>query len=134
MKKINPTAYQSKYGLDNLGIKTNKTVFCNLPVEELYEKALEKKEGNITYGGPLCVETGKLTGRAPNDRFFVETEDVKNTLWWHKGNKGISEAHFDSLFNKALKYMEDIDLFVRDAYVGSAEASRMAIRVINERA
>lgn len=134
MKKINPTAYQSKYGLDNLGIKTNKTVFWNLPVEELYEKALEKKEGNITYGGPLCVETGKLTGRAPNDRFFVETEDVKNTLWWHKGNKGISEAHFDSLFNKALKYMEDIDLFVRDAYVGSAEASRMAIRVINERA
>ena len=34
MKKINPTAYQSKYGLDNLGIKTNKTVFWNLAVEE----------------------------------------------------------------------------------------------------
>lgn len=132
MKKINPTAYQSEYGLDKLGIKTNKTVYWNLTVEELYEKALEKGEGNITEGGALTVTTGKLTGRAPNDRFFVETDDVKNTLWWHKGNKGISEEHFESLFNKALKYMEGIDLFVRDAYVGSAEASRMPIRVINE--
>lgn len=132
MKKINPTAYQSKYGLDNLGIKTNKTVYWNLTSEELYEEALKRGEGNITYGGALTVETGKLTGRAPNDRFFVETEDVKNTLWWHKGNKGISEEHFNSLFNKALKYMENIDLFVRDAYVGSAEASRMPIRVISE--
>lgn len=132
MKKINPTAYQSKYGLDNLGIKTNKTVYWNLTSEELYEEAIKRGEGNITYGGALTVATGKLTGRAPNDRFFVETDDVKNTLWWHKGNKGISEEHFNSLFNKALKYMENIDLFVRDAYVGSAEASRMPIRVINE--
>lgn len=132
MKKINPTAYQSKYGLDNLGIKTNKTVYWNLTSEELYEEAIKRGEGNITYGGALTVATGKLTGRAPNDRFFVETDDVKNTLWWHKGNKGISEEHFNSLFNKALKYMENIDLFVRDAYVGSAEASRMPIRVISE--
>ena len=132
MKKINPAAYQSKYGLDNLGIKTNKTVYWNLTSEELYEEAIKRGEGNITYGGALTVETGKLTGRAPNDRFFVETEDVKDTLWWHKGNKGISEEHFNSLFNKALKYMENIDLFVRDAYVGSAEASRMSIRVISE--
>ena len=132
MKKINPTAYQSKYGLDNLGIKTNKTVYWNLTSEELYEEAIKRGEGNITYGGALTVATGKLTGRAPNDRFFVETDDVKNNLWWHKGNKGISEEHFNSLFNKALKYMENIDLFVRDAYVGSAEASRMPIRVISE--
>lgn len=132
MKKINPAAYQSKYGLDNLGIKTNKTVYWNLTSEELYEEAIKRGEGNITYGGALTVATGKLTGRAPNDRFFVETDDVKDNLWWHKGNKGISEEHFNSLFNKALKYMENIDLFVRDAYVGSAEASRMPIRVISE--
>lgn len=132
MKNINPTAYQSEYGLDNIGVKTNKTVYWNLNSEELYEEALKNGEGNITYGGALNVDTGKHTGRSPNDRFFVETEDVKDSLWWHKGNKGVSEAHFDSLFAKALKYMEDKNLYVRDAYVGSAEASHMAIRVINE--
>lgn len=132
MKNINPTAYQSKYNLDHVGIKTDKIVYWNLTTEELYEESLKRKEGNITFGGALTVDTGKHTGRSPNDRFFVQTDDVKDTLWWHKGNQGISEAHFDNLFAKAVKYAADKDLFVRDAYVGSAEASRMPIRVINE--
>ena len=91
MKKINASAYASKYGLDKIGIKTNKTVYWNLTTEELYEMALAKGEGNITYGGAFCTETGKLTGRAPNDRFFVKTPEVEGKLWWNKGNKGIEE-------------------------------------------
>ena len=132
MKKINANAYASKYGLDNIGIKTNKTVYWNLTTEELYEMALAKGEGNITCGGAFCTETGKLTGRAPNDRFFVKTPEVADKIWWNKGNKPIDEKYFDILFEKAKKYVENIDLFVRDAYVGSAEASRMPIRVITE--
>ena len=132
MNTLNPSANKSGYGLENIGIKTNKTVYWNLNSEQLYEEAIKNGEGTITLGGAFSVDTGKYTGRSPNDRFFVETEDVKNTLWWHKGNKGISEAHFENLFSKALKYMEDKDLYVRDAYVGSAQTSRMPIRVINE--
>ena len=132
MKKINANAYASNYGLDNIGIKTNKTVYWNLTTEELYEMALAKCEGNITCGGAFCTETGKLTGRAPNDRFFVKTPEVADKIWWNKSNKPIEEKYFDILFEKAKKYMENIDLFVRDAYVGSAEASRMPIRVISE--
>lgn len=132
MKKINASAYASKYGLDKIGVKTNKTVYWNLTTEELYEMAIAKGEGNITYGGAFCTETGKLTGRAPNDRFFVKTPEVEGKLWWNKSNKGIDEKYFNILFEKAKKYMENIDLFVRDAYAGSAEASRMPIRVISE--
>ena len=80
MKKINPTAYQSEYGLDKLGIKTNKTVYWNLTVEKLYEKALEKGEGNITDSGALMVTTGKHRDEARNDRFLGETEAEKDTL------------------------------------------------------
>lgn len=134
MKKINPQAFAGSYGLDYLGIKTDKTIYWNLTSEQLYEEALSRKEGNITNGGALTVDTGKHTGRAPNDRFFVQTEDVKDTLWWHPGNKGISEAHFDNLYKKAVAYAADKDLFVRDAYVGSAQNSRMAIRIVNEMA
>ena len=133
MKKINPTAYQSKYGLEEItGIKTNKTVYWNLTTEQLYEEAIRRGEGNITHGGAFNADTGKHTGRSPNDRFFVETDDVKNTLWWHKGNKGISEASFDKLFAKAQKYAADKDLFVRDAYVGADRSSTMIIRMVNE--
>ncbi len=132
MKEINPKAFESKVNLDYLGIKTSKTIYWNLTSEQLYEEALSRKEGNITKNGAFTVETGKHTGRSPNDRFFVQTDDVKDTLWWHPGNKGISEEHFDNLYKKALAYASDKDLFVRDAYVGSAQNSRMAIRLVNE--
>ena len=132
MIKIDPNALKSDYAFENSGLKTNKTIYWNLTSEALAEESLKRGEGNITHGGALCVETGKLTGRAPNDRFFVETEETKNTIWWHKGNKGISEENFEKLFKKAQKYVEDKDLFVRDAYVGAAKNSRLAIRVINE--
>ncbi|WP_428898102.1 phosphoenolpyruvate carboxykinase (ATP) [Parelusimicrobium proximum] len=124
-------AFKPDFGLDYLGLKTNKTIYWNLSSPALYEESLKREEGNITYGGPLCVNTGKHTGRSPNDRFFVETDDVKDTIWWSAGNKGISEENFEKLYAKALKYAEDKDLFVRDAYVGANEASRMPIRLIS---
>ncbi|WP_424244460.1 phosphoenolpyruvate carboxykinase (ATP) [Elusimicrobium posterum] len=126
-----PDAFKPDFGLDNLGIKTNKTIFWNLSSPALYEESLDRKEAHIVAGGPLCVETGKHTGRSPEDRFFVETEDVKETIWWSKGNKGVSEASFDKLFAQALKWVEDKDLFVRDAYVGADDQSRMKIRTIS---
>jgi phosphoenolpyruvate carboxykinase (ATP) len=133
MKPINPSAFESKYSLEETtGIKTNKTVYWNLPAEQLYEEALRRGEGNITAGGAFTADTGKHTGRSPNDRFFVETPEVKNTLWWHKGNKGISEENFEKLYAKAKKYAQDKDLFVRDAYVGADKNSTMVIRMVNE--
>jgi phosphoenolpyruvate carboxykinase (ATP) len=130
MKKINPVALQSKYNLDYLGLKPKKTVYWNLTSEELYEEAISRKEGNITRAGAFTVETGKHTGRSPNDRYFVETDDIKDTLWWHAGNKGVSQAHFENLFKKALQYAQERDLFVRDAYIGAS--STMAVRLIGE--
>lgn len=132
MKSINAASRKSNYGIEETGLKTSQTVYWNLTTEELAEKALLRGEGNLTKGGALCVQTGKMTGRAPNDRFFVETEEVKDTIWWHKGNKGISEENFEKLFKKACAYVADKELFVRDAYVGSAEASRLSVRVISE--
>ncbi|MDR1123344.1 MAG: phosphoenolpyruvate carboxykinase (ATP) [Elusimicrobiota bacterium] len=133
MKKINPHAFASNYGLEETtGIKTNKTVYWNLTAEQLYEEAVRRGEGNITAGGAFTADTGKHTGRSPNDRFFVETPEVKNVLWWHKGNKGISEENFEKLYAKAKKYAQDKDLFVRDAYVGADKNSTMVIRMVNE--
>ncbi|ACC98303.1 Phosphoenolpyruvate carboxykinase (ATP) [Elusimicrobium minutum Pei191] len=126
-----PDLFKPDFGLESLGIKTNKTVYWNLSTPALYEEALKREEGNIVAGGPICVETGKHTGRSPEDRFFVETNDVKDNIWWSKGNKAISEENFEKLYAKALKYAEDKELFVRDAYVGADEQSRMNIRLIS---
>lgn len=131
-KNAKPDFYKPDYGLEKAGIKTNKTVYWNYATPSLYREAVERKEANIVAGGPLNVSTGKHTGRSPNDRFFVETEDVKGTLWFSKGNVGISVDSYNRLFAKVQKYVEDKELFVRDAYVGSSETSRLKVRAVTE--
>ena len=134
MKTLNakPDFFKPTYGLDKAGIKTTKTVYWNLSTPALYQEALKRNEANIVYGGPLCVSTGKHTGRSPNDRYFVETKDIAGKLFYNKSNKGIKEKYFNQIFAKVQKYVANKDLFVRDAYVGSSEASRVKVRAITE--
>ncbi len=44
----------------------------NLPVEQLIADAVDNGEGEIGMRGVLMVDTGKYTGRSPNDKFFVK--------------------------------------------------------------
>ena len=134
MKTLNakPDFFKPTYGLDKAGIKTSKTVYWNLSTPALYQEALKRNEANVVYGGPLCVSTGKHTGRSPNDRYFVETKDIDGKLFYNKSNKGIKEKYFNQIFAKVQKYVANKDLFVRDAYVGSSEASRLKVRAITE--
>ena len=134
MKTLNakPDFFKPTYGLDKAGIKTTKTVYWNLSTPALYQEALKRNEANVVYGGPLCVSTGKHTGRSPNDRYFVETKDIDGKLFYNKSNKGIKEKYFNQIFAKVQKYVANKDLFVRDAYVGSSEASRVKVRAMTE--
>ena len=134
MKTVNatPDFFKPDFGLENAGLKTEKTIYWNYSTPALYQEALNREEGNVVYGGPLCVSTGKHTGRSPNDRYFVETKDVEGKLFYCKSNKGIKAEYFDKIFAKVQEYVKDKDLFVRDAYVGSSEASRLKVRAITE--
>ena len=131
-KNAAPDFFKPDYGLENAGIKTNKTVYWNYSTPALYQEAVERQEANIVAGGPLCVSTGKHTGRSPNDRFFVETKDIEGKLFYNKSNKGIKPEFYDKIFAKVQAYVADKELFVRDAYVGSSEASRLKVRAITE--
>ena len=131
-KHAKPDFYKPDYGLEHSGLKTTKTVYWNYSTPALYEEAIKREEGDVVYGGPLCVSTGKHTGRSPNDRFFVKTPDVEGKLWFSKGNVGIEPKYWDILYKKAQEYAADKDLFARDAYVGSSEASRLKVRAITE--
>ena len=134
MKTLNakPDFFKPTSGLDTAGLKTTKTVYWNLSTPALYQESLKRNESNVVYGGPLCVSTGKHTGRSPNDRYFVETKDIDGKLFYNKNNKGIKEKYFNQIFAKVQKYVANKDLFVRDAYVGSSEASRLKVRAITE--
>ncbi len=125
------TGLKSSYGLDKVGIKKVKKAFWNLTPAHLAEAAIRNGEGHLTDKGALMCDTGKFTGRSPKDRFIVEDEKTKDTVWWGNINIPISEANFDNIYNQMIGYLEEKKVYVRDAYAGADKTYRLRLRVIN---
>ena len=56
--------------LATFGINPAK-VHRNLTIDEMVHLAVERGEGVVNSTGSLSVNTGKYTGRSPDDRFIV---------------------------------------------------------------
>jgi phosphoenolpyruvate carboxykinase (ATP) len=106
----------------------------NLSVAELYEIAIRDDEGLIAADGPLAVSTGTHTGRSPQDKFVVREPSSEASVWWGEVNHPISEAHYDRLRNRLLKYVADRDLFAQDLFIGAHPDHRRSLRVYTETA
>jgi phosphoenolpyruvate carboxykinase (ATP) len=104
----------------------------NLSATKLVEMAISRGEGELAETGALRVSTGPCTGRSPKDKFIVEGPSVKEHIDWGGVNHPISEEQFECLYNKAIRYMADKELYVFDGYAGVDSAYRLPIRVINE--
>ncbi len=114
--------------LENLGAK----IFRNLPVSKLVEQSLKNEGAELTDTGALSINTGKYTGRSPQDRFVVHTPDVAEQIDWGKVNVSFDNEKFDKLYKKITEYIKDKQLFVFDGFVGADKEHRLAVRVINE--
>lgn len=112
----------------------SQNVYYNLPVPVLVEKALERKEGILLDNGALLVNTGKYTGRSAKDKFIVDTEGVHDEIAWGDVNMPVQQDVFNKLLDKAVKYLEDKEIYVFDGFAGASPAYRMHFRVINEMA
>ncbi|MDR1701260.1 MAG: phosphoenolpyruvate carboxykinase (ATP) [Sporomusaceae bacterium] len=106
-------------------------VYRNLPAAELVEEALKRGEGSLLANGALRVTTGKYTGRSPNDKFVVATENVKAEIDW-QSNKAMTPENFERIFERMQAYAQNKDLFVFDGFVGAAEKYQRSVRYINE--
>ena len=60
--------------------------------------AVERNEGVINSTGSLSVNTGKYTGRSPDDRFIVHDDKTRNTIDWGKINHQFPSGKFEKLF------------------------------------
>jgi phosphoenolpyruvate carboxykinase (ATP) len=115
-----------------LAAKNLHQVYHNLSASELVEHAVIRGEGHLADNGALCVETGKYTGRSPKDRFIVDEPETRHEIDWNEINRPLSEATFESLYQQALEYGQQHDLYVFDGYVGADPTYRLGVRVINE--
>jgi phosphoenolpyruvate carboxykinase (ATP) len=115
------------------GLNPEGRVYLQPTTALLYAHALARGEGRLAEGGPLCVDTGKYTGRSPQDKFVVQEPGSESRIWWGKVNQPLSELHFDGLREKVVAYLDARDLYVVDAFAGADEAHRVSVRVITDR-
>ena len=89
------------------------------PPAVLVEKALERGEGKLMDNGALLVNTGKYTGRSPDDKFIVDSEGVHDEIAWGKVNRPISQEKFDAIYEKMVAYLQGREIFIFDGFAGA---------------
>ena len=127
----NPDLSTKTISLEKYGIK-NAKVNYQLSPKELQAITLEKGMGKETLNGTLAINTGKFTGRSPEDRFLVKDDYTEDKIWWGPSNKPISAEHFDFLQTEVENYLSEKELYVRDGYVCADPNYRMNVRTVTE--
>ncbi|NRD19909.1 phosphoenolpyruvate carboxykinase (ATP) [Winogradskyella eckloniae] len=125
-KAIMKTRDLTKYGIKNAIAK------WNLSPEELQAITVEKGMGKETNNGTLAINTGKFTGRSPQDRFIVKDNYTSDKVWWGKTNKAITPENFDHLQSEIVNYLSEKEIYVRDAYVCADPEYKTNVRTVTE--
>lgn len=121
--------------LENHGLHHLKTVYWNMVPSALIEQAVIRQEGELAASGALVVNTGKHTGRSPNDKYIANTTSLESQpMWWGKMNQPIDPALFKQIYQKMRAYLQGRDVFVQDMTVGAQPEYQYGIRVISEKA
>ncbi|HEY9746325.1 MAG TPA: phosphoenolpyruvate carboxykinase (ATP) [Oculatellaceae cyanobacterium] len=118
--------------VSHVGISTKGEQYYQLPVSELVEHAIRRGEGILSETGTLTVNTGKYTGRAPHDRFIVDTPNIHDNIDWGGINVPISPDVFERVLKKAQAYLADKDVYVFDGFAGADHQYALPVRFINE--
>lgn len=113
---------------------TNQNYKYNLNYQEIKDDEISRKEGKWTNKNVFVVDTGKFTGRSPNDKYIVKNYPSESKIWWGEVNKPISEKVFDSLEKKCLyHYNHNVEkYYIFDGFCGSNKKSRKRVRFITE--
>jgi len=129
----------SQLDLSQYGISDVSEIVYNPSYEQLFEEetapgldGLEK--GIVTQSGAVAVDTGAFTGRCPKDKYIVEDDTTRDTLWWgaqgENDNKPISQAVWNDLLATSTEQLSGNRLFVVDAFCGANENTRLSVRFI----
>lgn len=118
--------------LDYLNIIRYKKLYRNLPVSDLVQFAVQRKEGILAENGALVINTGKYTGRSPKDRFIVRESSTEKLINWGSTNLPIEEKVYNNLYNRVVEYLENKDLFIFDGFVGAMDDYKLPVRVVCE--
>ncbi len=97
----------------------------------LYEFALDG-EAVLAEHGALVVDTGKFTGRSPQDKFVVRDELTEDTVDWGTINQPTSRRNFELLKEDMLRWAQGRRLFRQDLFVGKDERFQLPVRIYTQ--
>ncbi len=125
------TSTTPETGLERHGIDPSGEVLRNPTTAQLYTDALRRGDGQLADGGPLVVDTGRFTGRSPQDKFVVREPGSEDRIAWGDVNRPIEETSFDGLRATVAEYLSAQErLYVVDAFAGADPEHRIGVRVV----
>ncbi len=134
--------FTKSISLEKYGIKNTQEIVYNPSFDFLYNEELSTKlegyeKGQLSELGAVNVMTGEFTGRSPKDKYIVEDEVTRDTIWWNSAkapndNKPISKVTWDALKETTVNQLSGKRLFVVDAFCGANENTRLKVRFIME--
>ena len=132
----------AEINLSKYGITGTTEIVYNPSYETLFEEETKPElegyeKGQESELGAVNVMTGIYTGRSPKDKFIVEDENSKDTVWWttdeyKNDNHKASKEAWAAVKDLAIKELSKKKLYVVDAFCGANKDTRMAIRFIVE--
>ncbi len=124
----NPTA-----DLSSIGFKNHTKVHWNLSQTELAEITIKNSLGVLSDKGAIAIDTGEFTGRSPKDKFIVKDSITANTVnWSDSNNQPFDSAKFNALEEKLKAYLEEKEVYVKDASACADPTYKLNIRLITE--
>ncbi|MBY6199090.1 phosphoenolpyruvate carboxykinase (ATP) [Vibrio hangzhouensis] len=127
----------TKYGITGVTDIVRNPSYEQLFEEETREGLEGYEKGVVTELGAVAVDTGIFTGRSPKDKFIVNDDTTRDTMWWtsdkvKNDNKPMSKEAWDDLKQLVTGQLSNKRLFVIDGYCGTNPDTRLCIRIITE--
>lgn len=130
--------------LKTIGISSAKEVLYNSSYEDLFADETAQgligfERGQLTTLGAVNVDTGRFTGRSPQDKYIVYDDVSKDKVWWQQpqaavssDNKKLSPDAWAHLKAISIKQLTDKKLYVIDGFCGTNKDTRIRVRLVTE--
>lgn len=128
--------YLKQYNINN-----PKEIVYNPSYELLFAEETKAttegfEKGILTNLDAVNVDTGSFTGRSPKDKYIVEDEITKDSVWWStqgkNNNTPLSQDVWSRLKETTTSQLSNKKLFIVDAICGASEESSLKVRFITE--
>ena len=117
----------------NQRLLTKPTIHYQTDVAGLYDQTIALGLGRLADNGALCINTGKFTGRSPENKFIIKDAITENVVDWGGFNHSMETKYFKPLYHKMVAYLEtQKSIWIRDAFACAEATYQMPLRLYTE--